>query len=595
MAVSRNNMKKREKFKLKVGVAIAIATLIVLGLASVFIPGAPFFIAGLLTTIAAKIGVATFFASMTAGIPALAIAMGGIALALLPVTAILGSITYKIGQFFIDRAHSLRAMAHLIYPNEFNVKVENQQLDQIGKDAFTRFTSGHGKRLHQVSEFILLPTRWFLRMSSFIVEPSPGENKGNKIRDAFVRGGAIVAMVVLIPFAIPSVIIGFTLRAIDHLTRPFLSYHKKESAITQPELSEDKPLHIRTHNVGFVPAFMRVANDLRDTNQRAKELVSEIEKDQAAPDVICFQEVFNEDATHTLVEGLSQKYPYIIHSVAPCLSGFNSGAMIASKHPILEFDFERFQHMQGPERLSPRGIVRFRLGTPEKPILIYSIHTQALIGEDRAKARLEQLKRVAELMDADHKNEPGTPQVLVGDFNSSRVTAWGEDNLNPGGQAEEKVLNYIAGEFVDPFLKDHDEVTGVRKMDEPMFLEADKQRLGLTTLTEPSGTWQHGPAVEGTLVYKSVTAYNNADRKKNKQPAPVKVEEIKGLEKVTWGTPEWNKEQPAKTARFDYCLFRKRQGEKQALDAHVEIRNIGGNQSAISDHAPVDAKIFLAR
>ncbi len=586
----------KAKSNLKIVIWITIIALILFGLSLVFIPGAPFFVAGIVATVAAKLGIVTFFANMTLGIPSLAIAMGAIALALIPITAIIGGIAHKIGKFFIDRAYSLRAMAHLIYPNEYKITVKNEKLNADGNDSFAKFTSGHGERLHKLSEFILLPARWFARLSSYIIEPSPGENKGNNTRDFFVRVGAVFAMIALIPFAIPSLIIGFSLRAIDHLTRPFLSYQKSgpSNVESRPDLTKEKPLHIRTHNVGFVPTFMAIANDLRDTNQRAHELVNEIEKDKAAPDVICFQEVFHEDATRTLVNGLRQTYPYIIHSVAPCLSGFNSGAMIASKYPIHRFDFERFQHMQGPERLSPRGIVRFRLKTSEKPVLIYSVHTQALLGEDRAKARLEQLKRVTELMDHDHQKEPETHQVLVGDFNSSRVTAWGEDNLTPPGQAEEKVLTYLAQEYVDPFLNDHHAVTGVRTPgSSSMFLEADKQRLSQANLVEPSGTWQHGPAVEGTLVYKGVTAYNNKDRKKNNQPAPAKVEAIKELEKAAWGTPEWNKKQPAKTARFDHCLFRARKNGEQRLGAHVEIRNIGGNQSAISDHAPVDAKIFI--
>jgi endonuclease/exonuclease/phosphatase family metal-dependent hydrolase len=391
----------------------------------------------------------------------------------------------------------------------------------------------------------------------------------------------------LAPFAIISLAIGFPLRIVDHLFRPAFSFFggkKSQPANKIPTMTEQQPLHIRSHNLGFVPSTMAIVGDLRDTTERAKELSKRIIKDKKAPDMIFFQESFHEDATQILCKGLQKKYPYIIHSIVPQISGFSSGALVASKYPILKADFERFQHMIGPERLSPRGILRVRFSTQQGDLLIYSVHTQALLGQERAQARLQQLRRVHEMMQEDVKNEPNVHQILIGDLNTSRLTAWGEDNLQPTGQAEEPVLKFVAENFNDPFLRDHDPVTGKRTKNTPYFLETDQQSLMQPELQEPSGTWYHGPFAKRGLLLNTKL---RRDREKHHQPAPEKVVHIS--EQPSWGTRQWHREQTANTARFDYTLFPK----NSTLEGHCEIRNIGGNRvSPSSDHLPCDLRFW---
>ncbi len=476
--------------------------------------------------------------------------------------------------------------AHLVYPTQYQASITLEDKSS----EYRTHTSDHAKRSHAVAETIMYPLRWNGQLLARIVQPSPGANKGSVLRNTAIRFFAAIGVITLIPFSIVSAMFGFPLRAIAHVFRPIANVMVSRVVAEKPELSKDQPLQIRTQNLGFVTSTMSILGDLRDVNQRAKELVTSITNDSKKPDVICFQESFHEDATRTLCEGLKNEYPYIIHNVAPCLSGFNSGAMVFSKYPILSADFERFERMLGPERFSPRGMLKVKIDTEQGELCIYNIHTQALIGQDRAQARLAQLKRVKAVMSADRKaandKDKEVHQILVGDLNTSHVTAWGENNVLPVGQAEAPVLEFMKNNFVDPFFKDHDQFGRRKPGTQPHFLAHDNTALNALNLIEPSGTWCHGPfADKGIILERKM----RKDREKNNQPAPGKIPDIK-VEAPTWGTDKWQDDQTANTARFDYTLFPK----MGTLDGLAEIRrNVSRGQSAVTDHLPVDIRIWV--
>ncbi len=482
--------------------------------------------------------------------------------------------------------------AYLIYSTSYQTNLSFETINSSHSEhekiiPFRTHTSTYAEKLHQVSEFIMLPLRWSGQMLARLIEPNPGENKGSRLRSLAIRLMAVIGFILLLPLALVSFIVGFPLRMVDHLFRPSISHLRDGNAKPdkKPALTKQKPLHIRTHNLGFVLSTVGIVSDLRDATIRAKELTLKINKDSKSPDIICFQEAFHEDAVRILCEGIQVQYPYIIHSVAPQISGFSSGAMIASKYPLLSVDFERFTCMVGPEKLSPRGIFKVSLATERGEFVLYNIHTQALPGEKRAQARLMQLTRVHQMMAEDLSQNSDIHQVLVGDLNASRVAAWGEESFYPLHQAEEAVLNFIESSFHDPFLIDHD-VTAKRTRDNPVFLATDQEDQQAMTLSEPSGTFYSGPMFHCASFFE---AQLNQYEQESLLPKPEKDVRRKISEESSWGTKEWQKQQIANTARFDYILFPK----KSKLQAQVEIRNIGGNEfSASTDHLPVDALVW---
>lgn len=492
---------------------------------------------------------------------------------------------------------TLYPLANALYPEQYSVTLDQKFLHTFEVVRYKTHTSICAERLHQISEILLKPWSWNVQFLGHLFQPLPGENKERYLWGLTIQVSCLFLWLITIPFAMVSLTLAFPLRCIDHCYRPAIGYmdnsgFAQAKVKTQEELilSKESPLHIRTHNVGFVPTFISITGDLRHPAIRAKELVESILHDPCKPDIIFFQETFHEDATQILCEGIKEEYPYIIHNVAPQISGLNSGSMVASKYPIENVQFERFEHMLGPELLSPRGIIKIGLKSIKGPVILYGCHTQAIIGEDRATARFHQLEQIKKCMEADAVEEPHVIQILVGDFNTSRVSAWGEDNLIPSGQAEERVLKRFNDYFEDFYLKDHCPLTGRRVQGESFYLQVDNKRLQ-EDLIEPSGSWYHGPFADPGIIFEAKSSF---DRWLHDRPTPQKVEEIE-MQKSNWGSANWRKQQSANTARFDYILIPKEQTVK--LDGRVEIRRVivpADAQSASTDHLPVDGRIWLS-
>lgn len=460
-------------------------------------------------------------------------------------------------------------------------------------------TAAWAEKLHGWSETILKPGRLYAQLLARVIEPHPGANKDHVLSGIVIRIVSFVLFLVITPFAAAAGIIALPLRAIEHTYRPAISFidnsaAKEAKAKTSEELTltKENPLSIRTHNVGLVTNCVSTVGDLRHPVQRAHEIVQNMLTDPLKPDVVCFQEVFHEDANKILCEGLKKEYPYIIHNVAPQISGFNSGMMVASKYPLTGVKFHRFANMLPPETMSPKGIIRVCLSVPTKGTLfLYGVHTQALLGERRAMARYEQLQELKQFMEKDKKENPHCMQMVMGDFNTSQITAWGQDNTSPANQSENRWALQRMAEFDDIYLKDHTPMLSNRLNNSaPYYLKADNERMGLKAdaLEEPRGSWFHGPFANPGCMMRVKNAY---DRYKHDRDAP---DELLGLcdQPCTWGTKEWFANQTANTARFDYMLFPK---DQTTLDGRAEIRRPWvpkDSQSSSSDHLPVDGRIW---
>lgn len=341
---------------------------------------------------------------------------------------------------------------------------------------------------------------------------------------------------------------------------------------------------------------MSNVGDLRKPKIRAQEVVDSILRDQQPPDMIFFQEAFNQGATRVLCDGIKNEYPYIIYNVGPQIGGFPSGQMIASKFPIKSVDYERFQGMVGVENMAPRGILAATIETADKKEMkIYSVHTAPLLGNERAQARVQQLEHIQTKMEKD--SHPDLHQVLVGDFNTSRVNAWGEDNAQPANQAEAPVLDKMK-EFKDLYLENHTEevidgkfIVKIKDDESPMFLAKDNAAIG-HDLIYPTASWYTGPFNHEKGKKGVVLEHNiKSDRKKHGFDKPDKL--FSTANDREWGTKNWRTKQTANTARFDYILV----PPESDLTGKAEIRRVIPSslaQSAPTDHLPVDAIIWNA-
>jgi hypothetical protein len=478
--------------------------------------------------------------------------------------------------------------ATLSYKPTFTVTMTEDELPVITEVTFRTHDSENKEIIHTLNEsYLLIIGKLFLQSLGTVIEPSPGKDKRKILNRIAIR---IFAGFSLIPIGIATIIttpIPLGIRCIEHLYRPSMRILHNNLIMGKPlsdfQLTEAKPFHIRTHNLGFVPKSMSIVGDLRDPIERAHEVVQSIIGDVKQPDMIVFQETFNEDATRVLCEGIKSSYPYILHSIAPHPIGFNSGAMFASKYPFKDVKYQRFDHFLGVENICPRGITRVRLQAKHTTLSVYGVHTQALQSKARAESRLNQINQIIKFINED--DSPNEPKILVGDLNTSIITTWGESNI---GQPEDTVYNLFQENFNDFFLKDHDANTGLRTSGEPFYLKYDNQRMGVLDLCEPSGSWYH--FAEKGYILRAMEAY---EQWKYDLPDLIPAHGVT-VHPSTWGTKDWFDTQIANTSRLDYIGTPISQ--KGLVDGIVEIRRVvvpPNAQSASTDHLQVDGRIWL--
>lgn len=488
--------------------------------------------------------------------------------------------------------------AQISYADNYSVKVEKQQLNSIAKPGFTTHRDSTAEKLHQASQFLILPWRKSIQMIGKALQPCPGANKDKPSiwhsRPICILRGTAGFLGLLISIAIMILTSPVHLMAaMAYRSRPVMGYIDNSFNIANGDLKlSTHHVQVRTHNLGFIVETLSNTGDLRPVCERAQGVVDSVRNDRYQPDLILFQEAFHEDGTRILCEGLKTTYPYMLTNVLPTASGFNSGTLVMSKYPILESQFHCLDHNLGIERLSPKGMIRFKIQTTQGPLHIYGTHTQALLGKERAEARFKQLEQMHKIMEDDYRAD-STPQLLMGDLNTSTVTAWGENNISDGNNPEKRVQEKLTDLFVDLFLSDHDALTGIRTSGKAQYLESDNHRMGVN-LPEPEGSWYIGPfAQPNTLLAAGVIKKIEQDRRKHNYGVPVVAGKAGSLNAPTWGTDRWRSEQPANTARFDYILVPK---YCRSLEGRAEIRRgvvAAAVQSADTDHLPVDATIII--
>lgn len=428
------------------------------------------------------------------------------------------------------------------------------------------------KILFRIAQVLITPWKETTKCFGRAMQPLPGCNKDHKIYGAIVQVINAIAFLIMLPIGIASLIVAFPFYANGHKNRPYISVIDNSDKVA-PILDPKDTLDIRTYNLGFVYDGMSIAADLRPIEERATEIANAFMEEENSPDVICFQEAFSMRGTSILCETLKKKYPYIIHSVGPHVSGLNSGLMMMSKYPIEEVFYRRFNNLLGVEKLSSKGMLGIRINLGNGRFAnVYDAHTQALLSKEKAEIRLAQLKQIVEWIDIDDTrdtllrgNREKVGDFLNGDLNISVIDAWGYANPN-----ERAGMRFLKSHFYDPFLEEHDKhgkrIKGTAKYLKPGDLEA-------------TGSWHTGPAAKKPLFLRisdwiESTLYGFKPGKS-----------IKPLENpVLWGTAKWRR--TANTARLDYSLVRKRQG-KPHVKGVAEIEHVRTKaQSGTSDHLP---------
>lgn len=189
----------------------------------------------------------------------------------------------------------------------------------------------------------------------------------------------------------------------------------------------DGGIKIITLNTALMPEYISTINNMRPPYERAHEIATRLLRIDA--EVICLQEVFDHPSTERLCEELKERYPFIIHSVAPRWFGLNSGLFIASKYEMISPSFWHFDTLSGGDLYANKGVLATSLVvTGRKVIHLFNTHLQAQNG--RWKERLvaiEQIKSIVSKRMYDDSLNLGS--LVCGDFNIAPLTDEGDPDI----------------------------------------------------------------------------------------------------------------------------------------------------------------------
>ncbi|MDE3046610.1 MAG: hypothetical protein KGJ02_08240 [Verrucomicrobiota bacterium] len=203
----------------------------------------------------------------------------------------------------------------------------------------------------------------------------------------------------------------------------------------EPNYLEGRIVRIATFNLGFLPEFVTVFNQLRPVSDRADQFIDYVNNRQN-DDWICVQELFNElfhkESIKKIVEQCKQKYPYIIFDTCPRTLGMDSGLAIFSKYPLKEPTFWKFKDTFEEDALSNKGILGVKIQVkPDRQVVVFTTHFQSGYSEKAQNHRAACLVAFRELYQTYGK---GAQDIITqGDFN---LTKWENRELTEEWKAQ---------------------------------------------------------------------------------------------------------------------------------------------------------------
>ncbi len=174
-------------------------------------------------------------------------------------------------------------------------------------------------------------------------------------------------------------------------------------------------------NVCFLPENQPlILGGILPWKKRIKGILTKITR--VEPDIVCLQEVFDDEAASVLFTALSKKYSHFYLKIGPRNFGFNeqtlgvnSGLFIASKYEITHPTFTLFSETPTPMN---RGVFDFIIqGEKGKKAHIYTTHLEPFSSTPGPEFREKQLRKILQKIQNDLQ-EP-ISCIFCGDLNIS--------------------------------------------------------------------------------------------------------------------------------------------------------------------------------
>ena len=201
------------------------------------------------------------------------------------------------------------------------------------------------------------------------------------------------------------------------------------------ETMDGAKVGILNANLLFMPKYLTYYfGGVRSWEKRMRDIVKSLRRKNS--DVIALQEIHDEESAFALFRTLKHQYPYFYLNIGvdnavvdPEEISMNSGLFIASKHPIANPKFVRFQ-AEGRQKGIHKGFFYGTLIVNGKPFC-YLISTHLNHdNETAARVREEEAQMIVSTIESLQKVLP-LPALVVGDLNVSYGTQeWENSTLN---------------------------------------------------------------------------------------------------------------------------------------------------------------------
>ncbi len=244
--------------------------------------------------------------------------------------------------------------------------------------------------------------------------------------------------------------------------------------------NQNSRLSIITYNVEMLPSPI---GDDKDNGPRAEKICQKLNENDY--DIICLQELFDEEMRDIFADQLKDKYPSQIKKADEGnIFRQDSGLFVASRHQFItqESDhyFEAFYNCGKTDCTAEKGVLAIRIDLAEIKdkfeLILYNTHLQsdhAFVGEFR-EVRKKQLEQIRRLLQRNMNRiiparRDDTAAILVGDTNISGETEECRDLLN--------ILEY--GRDLYREVNDDGGFTWDCKLNKNMIPSSDKDQLRL--------------------------------------------------------------------------------------------------------------------
>lgn len=139
-------------------------------------------------------------------------------------------------------------------------------------------------------------------------------------------------------------------------------------------------LHIMTFNLAGVPDWLAARNYVMPVSKRIAHVMPALEKECevnaiSLPDIMCFQEMFDERACETLALELKKKgYDSLVYDVGASSINLNSGLFLASKYPLSDVAFYPHPIKGGIEQYANKGLLIATVHVGDKRFIVANTH-----------------------------------------------------------------------------------------------------------------------------------------------------------------------------------------------------------------------------